>query len=401
MRHGVDEVSDAADQRLLTACRDDSDDGALLCLRCRVSHPLEQKLLALHRQFSRSHDLDLIALAGYGLEDDGRLLSHNELSHHPASPLSPFTAEVVCTYQPGHGAGLPHWARIKLQAHNGLKAYLRECGVLLISTWALLADTSPRRLREAIQLCGVSGLTLDSALALHAAYCAAYRDAKAEYVQRNGRQSGWLPPESFLRQIAPDQPTTATHQRLLAMDRAIRELLSGQWQRSQSGRAADGNSEDPLDQLPDPGSLASVEEDSWSAAELKGLIDTALDRALEPAVRAALLADQPAWAASPERRRAWLLYGQGLGQREIAEQCDHKQAWVSKLLSEKALSSSIATTAAVELKRHPAFAPLSRSVKGAERLVEVLRNHLLSPEREGDVAPLRCAVAAVLATLAP
>ncbi|MEB3324917.1 MAG: hypothetical protein VKM17_06220, partial [Cyanobacteriota bacterium] len=98
---------------------------------------------------------------------------------------------------------------------------------------------------------------------------------------------------------------------------------------------------------------------------------------------------------------AWQLYGEGLGQREIAERCDHKQAWVSKLLNEHSLATTIATAAAVELLRHPAFAEVALSVEGAERLVGALRNHLTNPEREGEVAPLRRAVADTFASMQP
>ena len=62
---------------------------------------------------------------------------------------------------------------------------------------------------------------------------------------------------------------------------------------------------------------------------------------------------------------------------------------MSKLLGEKDLANTIATAAAVELRRHPAFASCGRSVEAAERLVSALRNHLLEPEQERDVAPLR------------
>ncbi|MFL0771086.1 MAG: hypothetical protein AB8B36_14670, partial [Prochlorococcus sp.] len=92
---------------------------------------------------------------------------------------------------------------------------------------------------------------------------------------------------------------------------------------------------------------------------------------------------------APERKLAWQLYGEGLSQRDIAARCDHKQAWVSKLLDEKRRSTTIATAAALELKRRPSFRKLMTSVKGTERLLDALRNHLIEPEREGGDAPLR------------
>jgi len=95
------------------------------------------------------------------------------------------------------------------------------------------------------------------------------------------------------------------------------------------------------------------------------------------------------FAKAPERRLAWQLYGQGMSQRDIGPQCNHQQAWVSKVQDEKRRSTAIATAAAVELKRLTAFEGLMTTVEGSERLVEALRNHLIEPEREDAVAPLR------------
>ncbi|MEB3332576.1 MAG: hypothetical protein VKI83_08800, partial [Synechococcaceae cyanobacterium] len=52
-------------------------------------------------------------------------------------------------------------------------------------------------------------------------------------------------------------------------------------------------------------------------------------------------------------------------------------------------AAAVATAAALELKRHPAFSSCGTSIEAADRLVEALRNHLLKPEREGDSTPLR------------
>ena len=78
-----------------------------------------------------------------------------------------------------------------------------------------------------------------------------------------------------------------------------------------------------------------------------------------------------------------------MSQRDIGPRCNHQQAWVSKLLDEKRRSAAIATAAAMELKRQPAFTALMTTVEGTERLVDALRNRLIEPEREGGDAPLR------------
>jgi len=393
-RHGLEEPTPAGNKVLLAACTA-GDDGAFLCLRCLVSEPLEQKIRAIHRERGHEYGLDLVTLASFALDDAGEPLSFAALKALPESRVRPFTAQVICSYQVGKGADLPHWARTRIQASNELKAYLREHGVLLISTWALLADSSPRRVREALELFGMAALTLDRGLALHRAYRQAYGPAKERHLERTGRQSGWEPDEAFLLEIAPDQAMATTLEQLRAMDQAIRRLLTQRGMASLEALAEQGV---------EPASAAGLDQaieagGADEAAEQLAAIQGALERSCEPEVRAALEADRSKWLKSPERRQAWQLYGEGAGQRAIAEALDKGQTWVSRLLQEKRLATAIATAAALDLKRLPSFAAVGTSVDGAERLVEALRNHLITPEREGERAPLRSAVARVLAAL--
>ncbi len=396
LRHGLQEPSAAGNRLLLAAC-DQGDDAAFLCLRCLVSEPLEQKLRSIHRERGRSHQLDLVTLASFALDDSGELLPYTPLQVQPEATVRPFTAQVICSFDRQRGADLPHWARTKLQACPDLKRYLRQHGVLLISPWALLADSSPKRLREALELFGAAGFSMESALALHAAYREAYGPAKAAYLQRSGKQSGWLPDAAFLQQIAPEQGVERTAAQLAAMDQAIRRLLTGSGQLSLEQQAEQGYESVDTRALEARREADERQEDGERIAAIRA----ALERALEPHVRALIEADRPRWLKAPERRQAWQLYGEGASQRTIAEAMDKGQGWVSKLLQEKQLSGAIALAAGLELKRLPAFAAVGSSVEGAERLVAALRNHLITPEREGMVSPLRRAVAAVLAALTP
>ncbi|MFQ6539728.1 MULTISPECIES: hypothetical protein [Aphanothece] len=379
-RHHLAEPCAQSDRLLLAACQD-NDDGAFLCLRCHVSHPLEQKIRGLHRQFGSHYGLDLIELAGYALDDDGRPLDYLQLPDQPKAATAPFTAEVICSYDPSRGAGLPHWARTKLQASNDLKAHLLEHGLLMISDWALLADSSARRIRQAWDVFGSGALTADQAQALHAAYCDHYRTAKAEHRLRNGRSSGWQPNADFLRRIAPEQPAATTWSQLEAMANTVRLVLTQQWQRNGWPEAGD----QPLE-VADPASLDEVfEDDGASPADQLALISTALDRALT-AVMPAVLA--PA-ASDPQLHCLWQGFGEGLTNTPLSERCGCSRGTVSKKLRPEQHATAIARQAAGELLRQPAFSALSGSVEDVERMVEALRNHLLNPEREGDIPPLR------------
>ena len=134
----AEEPSPSLDRQLLAAAQALPDPLPLLALRCRVSHPLEAWLQGMHRQYGQHYGLDLLAMASYGLDDDGRLslrrpdgsevpFVYEAIAALPSGLISPFGAEVIRTYDP-QKCGLPHWARLKIQAHNGLKAYLKEQG---------------------------------------------------------------------------------------------------------------------------------------------------------------------------------------------------------------------------------------------------------------------------------
>jgi len=204
------------------------------------------------------------------------------------------------------------------------------------------------------------------------------------YRKRTGKGSGWLPDLAFLNALTPGQPADQTMLQLKAMAEAVRRLLSGRWITSID--AGENNWD-----APDPVSLASDEnsDDGPDPQELRQQIDAALHRAIDAFMPAEMAKETKKFSKAPERRLAWQLYGEGMSQLEIGPRCDHQQAWVSKLLDEKRRSTAIATAAAVELKRQPAFTALMATVEGAERLLDALRNRLIEPEREGADAPLR------------
>jgi len=381
------EPSRALDHQLLQAATAQSDPTPLLALRCRVSHPFEAWLRGTYGKYREAYGLDLLTMASYALDDTGSLtlptgpettapFVYAEIASLPKGLISPFSAEVIRTYDP-QKCGLPHWARLKLQCHNELKAYFREHGLLLISDWALLADSSAKRVRESWEVFGGGGFTADAAEALHAAYKPLYREAMQAYRQATGKASGWQPDAPFLQALAPGQSEARTMEQLEAIAAAIRRLQSGRWQQSS---AID---QELADQLPAPQPDPDPADDP---AELRALINSALQRAMD--------AHMPDVISAEGRQRdllrcLWAGWAEGMSNRPLAERCGTSCGTVSKKLRPTEHATTIATAAAVELKRHPAFASCGQSVEAAERLVDALRNHLLEPEREGEVAPLR------------
>jgi hypothetical protein len=395
----AEEPSAGTDLDLWFNSQDQPDPLPLLCLRCRLSNPLHQWIQGMQRQHGQQHPLEPAAMAAYLLDDDGSLQLSLEKQRQPftyaviaastAPNLHPFTAEVLRSWDPKR-ASLSHWGRERARSHVPLKAYFRECGLLLISEWALLADTSPTRVRGVWMSFGTAGFSAEQAVALHARYLPLYREAKLQYRQSRGKASGWEPDDAFLQQLAPDQSTRATQSQLEAIAKAIRQLQSGNWQTG---------SGDDLEQASDTEQIKAINSrieddndldgDGISAEAIQQLIAAALQRAMDRLLPPELTKEQKRFPAAPERKLAWQLYGEGLSQREIAVRCDHLQGWVSKLLEEKRRSSQIATAAQVELIGHPVFKAYAGKPEAAVRLQEYLRNHLLEPEQQGGVAPLR------------
>jgi len=384
------EPSRGTDLVLLRDAQVEPKTSPLICLRCRVSHALEAWLLATFQVHRDRYGVELLAMASFALDDDGKetvrtgpgseaAFSYAQIASMPAGLISPFSAEVLRTYDPAL-CGIPHWARLKIQAHNELKAYFRQHGLLLISDWALLRNSSPSRVRQACQEQLRTNDTVVSLCALHSRYGPLYDAAKRDYKTRTGKSSGWQPDPAFLRELAPDQDPFATTERLKAIAKAVRLLLTGSSNQSLDQAAEFGF--EPID----PKSIGSAQDDGLTPEELKAMIHAALQRAME--------LHMPQVLASAGKhvellRCLWAGWAEGLKQRPLAKHCGTSQSTVSKKLKPELQANAIATAAAVELTRHPAFASCTQSVEGAERLVEALRNHLLEPEREGDVAPLR------------
>ncbi|MEB3332606.1 MAG: hypothetical protein VKI83_08955 [Synechococcaceae cyanobacterium] len=375
------------DQQLLQACEQPGDAGAFLCLRCRVSWPLEQRVRSLHSQNARNYGVELIELMAFALDDTGRVLPFQPEPERQdrKQPPQPFGVEVIRSYRP-ELSGLPHWAQQKLMGHGPMREYLRQHGMSLQRDWSLLGDTSQRRVVEAVSLFE-GAITPESARALHARYWKLYRQAKLAYLQKTGRQQGWQPDESFLLAVDPDQPPRQTKELLERIAKAVRFLESGRWLKQESV-LFDG---DALERLADAAAAEawseSDEGDGLQEGEVKKLMEDVGLRYV-----AAMLG-----ALEPEglERRIWQAWSQGLRQRQIAELCGTNGARVSRTVQEERRAGEIATQALERLQRalpqQPSaqWAGLFRSVERLKQAERGLMNHLLKPEQEGDISPLR------------
>ena len=199
----AEEATAHLDQELFRLSKDQGSAAALLCLRCRVSYPIEAWAKTMCKQW-HSRGVELASLACYGLDDLGRLrlktvagdflpFTYEQISALSKEVMSPFTAEIIRTYDPQRSTGLPHWSKQKIQAHNGIKSYLKDLGILLISDEALLRHTSLLKTRDAVEFFGVSSASLEQCLELKQRYDGLYDDAKKATRSGPGnQQDGYL-----------------------------------------------------------------------------------------------------------------------------------------------------------------------------------------------------------------
>jgi hypothetical protein len=122
-----------------------------LSLRCCISQGIIQECQAIIRQFGQAHRLELVELLALSLTDLGVALGVDELRPIGRSKdkqkFKPLAYEILASYNPDHSL-ITTWTRHILRQHPDIKQYLKEQGILLISDWALLNDTSPRRLQR-------------------------------------------------------------------------------------------------------------------------------------------------------------------------------------------------------------------------------------------------------------
>jgi hypothetical protein len=129
-------------KRLLEISQNNSNRASLLaqrCLLCFISWQIEQVCLSLEQQFSNLHGFTSQDLFGYVLDDDGSL----ELS----DTYRCIGREILETFDPDKSS-LTTWTSRKVKQHRELNKYLLECGLYLVSDWAILNDTKPQQLSK-------------------------------------------------------------------------------------------------------------------------------------------------------------------------------------------------------------------------------------------------------------
>ncbi len=121
---------DASTERSMNAQR---------CLLCFISWEIEKVCLNLEKQFGTVGGFTSRDLLPYVLDDDGRL--------QPTSSYQCYSLEILQSFDINQSS-LSSWTNRKVKQHPALSKFLLECGIYLLSDWAILNDTQPKQLER-------------------------------------------------------------------------------------------------------------------------------------------------------------------------------------------------------------------------------------------------------------
>ncbi|NEP05943.1 MAG: hypothetical protein F6K34_14590, partial [Okeania sp. SIO4D6] len=199
------EISDINIQRQLLALVQDNSDtnlerNSLLaerCLLCFISWQIDSVCQQLAANFGTNHGFTRENLFPYVLTDDGRISSQK----NQTSSCS-FAQEILQNFDPNQ-SNLATWTTRKVKQHPELNSFLLECGVYLISDWAILNDTPPKQLEKIFSVFyNFTAFETRESIDILSSYHAIYRaQRRQKSLSRAGRKC--LPPTTEqLEQIA-------------------------------------------------------------------------------------------------------------------------------------------------------------------------------------------------------
>ena len=164
------------------------------CLLCFISWEIEKVCLNLEKQFGAVGGFTSRDLLPYVLDDDGRLQSKSSYQCYSLEILQSFDASQ---------SSLSSWTNRKVRQHPALSKFLLECGIYLLSDWAILNDTQPKQLERILSQFHLLSVTeIQQNKWLLASYHTVYRAQRLQ--QRKARKTSKCQPPTVeqLQQIS-------------------------------------------------------------------------------------------------------------------------------------------------------------------------------------------------------
>jgi hypothetical protein len=185
-QHFLDELSQenivdlSVQKRLMRVYREqtvsvENRSAAELCLRCFISHQIEQVCIQLEEQFGGTGGFTRRELWALVLDDDGQSASRQQRSGRSIATYQTLSSQILQSFDPDR-ASLSTFATRQTKQSPELTAYLLQHGIYLISDWAILNNTRLEQVpRIFAEFHGLSPNEIDAAVTLLNSYHAVYR----------------------------------------------------------------------------------------------------------------------------------------------------------------------------------------------------------------------------------
>jgi len=166
---------------------------AILCLRCFISHQIEQNCRQLESKFGKFYGFTRYDLFAFVLDDDGKTpfsIREPTISKPERTNLYlPLAGKILQSFDPDRSQ-LSTWVTRLVKSHHELERFLLERGLCMLSDWALLNDTQPQKLQRVLGLYyQLTDREVMQAQTLLTCYHAVYRRDRLQH-----RQKGMCPP---------------------------------------------------------------------------------------------------------------------------------------------------------------------------------------------------------------
>ncbi len=173
------------------------------CLRCFISHQIEEVCIQLEIKFGREYDFTRYDLFCLVLDDTGANLRNSPSNRINQSVYEPIAVKILTTFNP-QKASLATWATRWVKQNRELNTFLLEHGVYLVSNWAILNDTTSKQVKRIwAEFHNLTPAETQQACHLLESYHAVYRRDRLKQRQTGGVRSRCQPPSrEQLQQIA-------------------------------------------------------------------------------------------------------------------------------------------------------------------------------------------------------
>jgi hypothetical protein len=164
------------------------------CLLCFISWQIEQACLQLTAAFGTVHGFNCDDLLHHVLDDDGKL--------KPVDNYQCVSRQILESWNP-EKSSLTTWTNKRVKQHHTLNQFLLECGVYLVSDWAILNDTKNQQLQRILtEFCSLAPSEILPAQQLLESYHAVYRQDRLQQRIQGKRGKCTIPTTQQLEKIA-------------------------------------------------------------------------------------------------------------------------------------------------------------------------------------------------------